>query len=313
MPDWWLVTEHKAPDRFIEEDPTAVTTSDLITALSVRYNWDTQVADVYWGSDVVAPFMRLLAGSIQIAELAALPSRSWVKLDSTAAAALCKLLVSTSFVYVGTADSGPVAILVQEEGMVHRPSLLLNLSATDILRYWALLTNEQRQAFLEQRPEVAELLRRAGITPPGQPIGPTQSFFDTFAGMFIAFGNLERRILDAIARRREREAEYYLFGERYDSLNLLFDRVIDGGDSHDRVTRYLALLCAKQMLEVISARQPDFAERHHAELRKLRERLQAIERLRGEFTLSGTDDQKKFFDWFERWFLRRQQALEAEA
>jgi hypothetical protein len=316
VPDWWLVAEHKAPERFVEEDPTAETSSSVATALSVRYNWATQVADVYWGSDMLAPPLKITSGVTHIAELAALPCKSWVMLDSTAASELSKLLVSTSFIYVSVGEGEPVAILVQEEGMAHRPSILLRLSASDILRYWGLLTDEQRQAFLEQRPEVAELLHRAGIASSVRSIEATESFFDTFAGMFLAFGNLERRILDAIVRGREREAEYYLFGEKYDSLNVLFNRVIDGGGSHDLVTRYLTLLCAEQMLDVITDREPDFAERHRIEICRLRERLKAIEHLRAEFRLTGIDDPARFFDWFEKRFLRRErrdQALAREA
>ena len=44
-----------------------------------------------------------------------------------------------------------VPVLVQEEGMKSKPSALFDLSPSEILRYWSLLTAEQRAAFLEAR------------------------------------------------------------------------------------------------------------------------------------------------------------------
>jgi hypothetical protein len=49
-----------------------------------------------------------------------------------------------------------VSLLVQEEGMMSKPSVLFDLSPSEILRYWSLLTPEQRAAFIEARvPEAA--------------------------------------------------------------------------------------------------------------------------------------------------------------
>ena len=72
-------------------------------------------------------------------------------------------------------------------------SLLFRLSATDILRYWSLLTQEQRAAFLEARaPEVALLGQGADLVARAKLALEKKTLFDRFAGFFHAFGCLER-------------------------------------------------------------------------------------------------------------------------
>ena len=53
-------------------------------------------------------------------------------------------------------------LLIREEGMAQKPSILMMLSAEEILRYWSLLSVEQRQAFLAERTQdlMVRCLRR---------------------------------------------------------------------------------------------------------------------------------------------------------
>ena len=112
--------------------------------------------------------------------------------------------------------------------MYSRPSLLLDLSPAEILRYWSLLTAAQRAAFLEAHaPEIAQLGEGAALMSRYEPLARGDSFFDRFAGIFLAFGCLERSVRSALIKGgSRRDAEYRLFGQKYDSLGNLLNRVV---------------------------------------------------------------------------------------
>jgi hypothetical protein len=118
----------------------------------------------------------------------------WITAASHGARRLAGHLKGSSFLSVRAGDRCGV-VLVMETGMTHRPSLALDLSPTDILHHWSLLTAEQRTAFIGQHP--GSLVATAGCehivatlaaetTPP--------SMFDRFAGFFHGFAALERSV-----------------------------------------------------------------------------------------------------------------------
>ena len=75
------------------------------------------------------------------------------------------------------------------------------------------------------------------------------TFFDRFAGIFISFGNLERHIRESLNAGNSRPAEYRLFGQKYDSLGRLLDRVRDDSEKNrdEIVEHYVMALCARQI------------------------------------------------------------------
>lgn len=195
---------------------------------------------------------------------------------------------------------------MQEDGLAHKPSILLNLTVGDILRCWASLTPEQKAVLIEERYQ--ELLGAASALVP--PVGggrrETASIFDAFAGIFHAFGCLERGVLEALRAGREKEAVYLLFGKKYDSLPRLLERVLDEEPDLEAVRRYVILLCARQLLERVRAEAPAaFRESHQAELRQLGARVARAGDVREQFTFGTPAERQAFLDWFEAWFLRR--------
>src|SRR5690606_1012700 len=76
--------------------------------------------------------------------------------------------------------------------------------------------------------------------------------FDRFAGFFHAFGCLERGVRAALDDGREKEANYRLFGKKYDSLGSLLDRVLSDQEKLDQVDRYVIGLCARQLCQEIA-------------------------------------------------------------
>jgi hypothetical protein len=65
-----------------------------------------------------------------------LASRVWNELPADITLRIEEFLPETSLFKVYGEGSIPGYLLVQEEGMSHKPSLLMQLSAADILRYW---------------------------------------------------------------------------------------------------------------------------------------------------------------------------------
>lgn len=310
-PDWWLTVESRRPSMFVprSEDEGAATSGG--TQLVIRYRWDRGVASVLWGGDEPSPPLSVLQSGVQVLALNDLPSWEWIDLDPASAERLRQTLLSTSLLHVAGEKSEPGLLLVQEEGMSHRPSLLLDLSAADILRYWALLTIEQRAAFIESRAKIVgdddPLIAKLS------PLRVEPTLFDRFAGVFHAFSCLEERVLDALAGKKAREADYRLFGKKYDSLGRLLERVLADSQSQtgDRVEQYVVTLCARQLLCVLKGAHPDYWAEHREDVKKLEAQLAGAESLRTALAAENAE-MPAFLEWFERWFLKRAEPLSRE-
>jgi hypothetical protein len=306
VPDWWLSSDNKQPASFQSATEDDALRAGIGACLTIRYQWNDGSAVVMWNAEGESPVLRVQSNGVDLLSLDAIPPRHWMPLGEEHARVLAELLPSTSYLTVLAEGAEPATILVQEEGMSHKPSLLMSLSAADILRYWALLTPEQRAAFIEERgAEFLAPLEKTGDEPRRPLPVDSASMFATFAGVFHSFGSLEKSVLAAIAEHRERDAVYRLFGRKYDSLPHLLDRVLDEEKSSDIVVRYVIVLCARQLLEEIRKRAPEFAQTHAIEIEQLQARLGGADSLRAQLELGDAPDREAFLVWFERWFLLR--------
>jgi len=225
-----------------------------------------------------------------------------------------EMLEETSLFEVHGEGDRPTLLLVQEEGMSHKPSLLFRLSAADILRYWSLLTAEQRAVFLEARaPQLslsgqgADLVTRAKIALDHDTV------FDRFAGYFHAFGCLERAVRAALEEGHEKKANYRLYGKKYDSLGSLLDRVSSEQNKIKNVDRYVIVMCAQQLCREIDGNYPAYRKAHSADAMLLEARCTGLsEEIRGQLIEQNGDGFSDFLDWFDRWFLPRAKLVEAE-
>ena len=255
-------------------------------------------------------------------ECGPLPSREWRPLAVAEAAELRVRLETTALVAVSSEGKPVGYVLVQEEGMEQKPSLLLTMSAADILRYWTLLTQEQKAAFIEARaPIIPEALRKLGLTAlPGPPLPPDTSMFANFANIYQAFGNLERDVCEAFDKGRESAVAHRLLGQKYDSLpNLLerADRAEKEGGLGDPVLTFVVGLCAKQILKELRRRYQDshaeFFVAQHAAFEALDGQIARVCRAASGLDLAGLPDSAEFLKWFEKWFLKRAEAPEVDA
>lgn len=311
MPEFWLEPESARPGEFAA-NLGADTAKGGGTPLMLRYAWDRQTLEAYWDAEKSSPALRLESRGVSLGAVGPLAPKEWTRLAGDVTAQVGALLHETSFVWVYGGGVEPGLLLVQEEGMTHKPSLLLNLTASEILRYWAMLTPEQRSSFVEAKgletiidADGVALVSRVKIE------WSKDTFFDRFAGIFHAFSCLESEVRSQLADQRHKEAAFRLFGRKYDSLPTLLDRVLRQADGGDDVERYVILLCAKQLLQELSRDAVDFWREHRDDVRALEMLLSEADPVRTR--LSAPDAKMAaFLDWFDERFLARAKPQEVE-
>ena len=298
---FWLDPLDSDPVSFRPEESTDEEEAVEVPPLAVRYQWNQQRGQYFWEDD--APPQRLLFSSFgsELPPLDQVEAGDWFDLPGKTSEQLGELLKSTSFLDVTTDGVARGTILVREEGMAHKPSILLNLTAEEILRYWALLSAEQREAFLEDKRY--DLLVERGLAPPRTVITPTNnSMFDRFAGIFHAFSQLERHVVEALTERHDTVAVYRLFGEKYDSLPHLVRKII-ADDEGDAVNRYVTLLTARHLLRGLKRDYKDFFSEYREDDKRITELLDASDQLHDQLGLEDPSERKEFLHWFEHMFL----------
>lgn len=278
--------------------------------LVVRYNWTTSAGHVLWDAPNESPALRLEGSGIALGAVGPLPSGVITLLDEASSARLGRHLVSSSFVTVKVKGEPDAIALVEEEGAVDKPSLLERLPAEEILRYWSLLTDDQKNEFFDKHAgdlndeEIAKWVGGEGMRP------HQDSIFATFAHVYLSFGNLERAVRKALDASRSKEAVDRLFSKKFDSLKRLIERLTDEEaekEGSDAVGDYITMLCARQLLTVLKRDYPAFAATESrrfeliAEARKTADAL--VEQIKLDPAFQG--DRAQFFQWLEDWFLRR--------
>jgi hypothetical protein len=307
-PAFWLDALDRRPAQLqaptIVEDEVAAT--DGKTPLTLVFDWKAKSARAWWAARDESPTLQISALGVFACRLDPLPGRTWTALSDASAAALEKGLFSTSIVDVAAEGGEPVKLLVEEAGMYKKPSLVSLLSLADILKYWALLTTEQRNAFLEAR--LTELLdheQGRTLVERSRPSGAEDSVFDRFTGIFHSFDCLARRVRDALHEDNERDAVARLFGCRIDSLGGVLERALTDDPRHDAVDRYVVLLCARQMCSELRRQFPEFWATHRDDVADIERALKRVTELRAVLLQRGGADMDAFLDFFETWFLKR--------
>lgn len=317
-PEFWLTPDQRKPSEFILRTEDEVSAASGGTRLNLRYHWDQSRTEAYWNGPDTSPSLRLAARGTDLGVIEALPSRVWIETTKELSQCVCEMLAETSLFEVHGESESPGLLLVQEEGMSHKPSLLFRLSAADILRYWSLLTPEQRAAFLEARaPELALTGQGADLVTRAKVALDDDTVFDRFAGFFHAFGCLERTVRAALDDDHDKEANYKaanyrLFGKKYDSLGNLLDRVSSEHDKLDKVDRYVIGMCARQLCQQIARKYPEYWKAHSDDAKVLETHLDGLTQIREQLIEQNGDGFSDFLQWFDHWFLRRAEPMEVE-
>jgi hypothetical protein len=308
-PEAWLTPLAREPKEFAaageDEDSVRMDGSPLV----LEYDWTGGHCHAYWDSSAGSSKLELRSGGVRVADIAPLPPRIWSRLPADAAEAICECLRSSS-IFTVVDDTGIERLLLaQEVGMERKPSLLAALTPADILRYWALLSADERAIFLETH---AGMLAKAGL---GEDLVAEfrddvrhETLFDRFAGIFLAFDALERFVRDAIASGRVSAASTRIFGAKHDSLGKLLDGLAkEGAETADPVRQYLIVLCARQLVQQLQQLEPEFWSSRSSDARELKARIEAANARQRLETKDGIPDaeMRAFLDWFEPIFVKR--------
>lgn len=310
-PGFWMTEDKERPPAFearSEEDAPAASGG---SKLELRYAWDTGVLEGLWTGSSPSPELRLVGGGVEVGHVPVLPPQVLTPLPESLARSLAEHLTSRSLFEVEGEAETPTLLLVQEEGMAKKPSQLFSLTAAEILRYWALLTAEQRAAFLEAHaPTLGTTEEGLDLVTRAKQLQQDETFFDRFAGVFHAFSCLERAVKASLTDGDGREARYRLFGKKYDSLGTLLDCLLRKEKAADPVLSYVTVLCAKQLCDDVAREHGPFwkAPENGADelLAVLEERHELRTRLAQQ-----SEEMPSFLDWFDTEFLRRAKPLEA--
>ncbi|MCB0787284.1 MAG: hypothetical protein KDC02_24100, partial [Flavobacteriales bacterium] len=136
-PTWWTEPLEREPQRFEARSGSGEAATGRGSLLAVRYHWDRGLAEVFWMGSAASPRLVLSANGTHLADLAPVDPGSWQAAPAGLSERLRRLLPTTSLLQVSGEQEEELPILVMEEGMSHKPSLLRELTAEQILQYWA--------------------------------------------------------------------------------------------------------------------------------------------------------------------------------
>ena len=312
--EWWLQPLDDQPEQFAELSGEEEDAERVGLALSLRYNWEHHAFEYRLNGNHDGEIgIRAIAGE-ELHRIVQPVEGDWRDCGAEAADEVKDLLASTSFVQARIRTSGGQCkwrILIREEGMTHKPSLLTQLTPEEILQYWSLLSESQKQAFIADRLETDEALLGGFGTPGPRPsLRSVRTVFDRFSGVFHAFERLSSWVDEKLERDRKAEVTARLFGEKYDSLPVLLRMVLER-EEKDAVIAYVTFLSAKQVIGRIQGKWPSYwAEQRHAGL-KLERTLEELAKIRADLPLMDSD-REEFLTWYEKLFVMDATALEAE-
>ena len=297
---WWLEPVEIEPKSFTEKAPAEEEGLEEVPIdLTFRYDWSSSELSYRLMADKRDSFDVSETSGRFLFRIDSARTGDWVTCPDDAAKRVQEVLTSTSFLLV-THGKGQWRVLVQEENMGHRPSLLTQLTPEEILEYWALLTPEQRATFIEDRLGAEVSLEGIPLKKDGRLIS-NKTLFDRFAGIYHAFGCLRRHVEDAISEDRLREAEARLLGAKYDSLPSLLQKIIDRTEG-DPVIRYITFLCARQLNDQLKKGHREFFRGRREQTGRLDSLLEHLSEIRN--SLRESKDMREFMDWYEPIFLK---------
>ena len=297
---WWMEPLEQEPTEFVTKDPSeAEECEEVFVDISIRYDWATEKLAYRIKDNVNAALTVADPSGRQLFVIDRPVSEQWVACESTAAEQVRELLRSTSFLQIQH-PKGFWRVLVREEGMSHRPSLLTTLTPEEILLYWSLLSDSQREAFITERVGAVDA-QLEGIAVHSHRYFSSNTIFDRFAGIFHAFEQLYQSITNSIEQKEVRHAEAKLFGAKYDSLPQLLQKTLD--QNEDAVMRYIIFLCANQLRDRIKQEQMEFWKERRVMAKSLDALLEQLPQLKTDVPIER-EDREQFLDWFETMFTR---------
>ena len=300
---WWLRPLESDARRFMDAAPDESDGLDNQPfGVSVRYDWGQHKLAIRFERAMAIPIEVQDVSGQHLFTIERGDVERWRVAGANAADTVRDSLASSSFLVLRRDDT-QWRVLVREEGMAHRPSILSDLSPDEIFEYWSLLSAEERAAFLERRAGFGERIEGIPAFEGDGPLGDEDTLFDRFAGVFHAFGCLRRNAEKALADGRHNDAEIRLLGAKYDSLPNLLGKTLARQDG-DPVLEYVTFLSAKQIRDSLEQIDGEFFRGRVSQVREL-DRLIA-KGIKGRGSIFPDDDvpAREFLAWFEPAFLK---------
>lgn len=295
---WWLEPFEQAADRFAPAPPEEADGLDEVGLdLSLQFDWGAKQLS-YYLKESTADELRVLTTAGQPLAIVDGPKFGrWTPLGPPAWSRMEEILLSTSFLLIEHRGKS-WRVLVREENMGHRPSLLTQLTPEEILEYWSLLTPHQRTQFLE-----AHVLDQVEGLPVArvEQLRARNTLFDRFAGIYHAFACLERAVDTALEDGRDNEADARLLGAKYDSLPNLLRKTLDRPEG-DPILNYVTFLCARQLRQELGQRHCEFFSQRKEHVQSLDKLLEHLPTLRNSIELDDAHADR-FLQWYETAFL----------
>ena len=301
--EWWLQPLDQDVERFAEELPSESDGLDVSPlGVSIRYDWGTRELAVRLDRRQTRPLSVSNNSGSHLFNIESTDEKQWCELDANAANLMRKSLPSSSFVVLNYADK-QWRVLVREEGMAHRPSILSELSPDEILEYWSLLDAEQRAEFLERHAAFDEEIEGLPALSSDIENASEETVFDRFAAVFHAFGCLKRHIESSLQNGRLDEAELRLLGAKYDSLPELLSKLLNRKDG-DPIQSYVSFLTAKQLRDSLEQQHCKFFSDRTGLAKRLDQLIRKGLDQRERIFEPGDQQSRDFLEWFEPVFLR---------
>jgi hypothetical protein len=299
---WWIDRLDTDIERFIEKESSEDEgLEEVHINLTIRFDWADNQLEYRLLETEKSGFEVCETNGQLILSIKKPKLGSWVKCDEADSEQARKALLSSSFFFIKH-EKGSWRVLVREENMGHRPSLLTELSPEEILEYWALLSADQRAAFIAFHIGIGEQFEGLSIVD-RKDLKSRSTLFDRFAGIYHSFGCLKQYIETAVAENRLKEAETLLAGSRHNSLPSLLEKIYERRDG-DPVVRYITFLTAKQLYETVKKRHKVLFSKSKKRMMRLQELLKKLPEIRKELQFPNIRKERKFLDWYEKHFIK---------
>ena len=120
--------------------------------LTLRFDWEKVRLDYFWKAESRRPQRAsMLANGCSLFEFEKIVFDAWRRWTTRLVQSIQDRLKTSSLVELLVEGELPQPLLVQEVNMDQKPPLLEQLTAAEILEYWSLLTQDQRNDFLERK------------------------------------------------------------------------------------------------------------------------------------------------------------------
>lgn len=240
------------PEELHREDVDAVAEGRL-PAITLVFDWKTDcLSGCANGKQDIVIHLLTAERDVLVSDVKLSDKLERIQCD---AAALRALLRHSGFIKIAgfhDEDHAPIAeqqVLVQQINWTHKPLDLPHLTPQQIIEIYAGLSFERRNQLVARLKEIQ--LRRQGLTSQYGFLDEYEQsgkqFFCEYAELFQGFRNIRRRIKQALDDGHGNLVDYYLTGCGIDSLPALFDSLFEDDSAIEPVTRYLALLCLRQI------------------------------------------------------------------